>query len=119
VNPTLPVNENFPVPALKRLREAGVAVMSVQEAMSGASDPEVMAHARASGWWIVTYDKDYGALVFKRGEPAPPAILYLKQEPYPPAEAADVVLAVLASADRALGQFVTASTQSIRMRALP
>lgn len=41
--PALLVNENFPLPALRRLREAGVEVEAVQERMPGAADLDVMA----------------------------------------------------------------------------
>ena len=43
------VNENFPLPALRLLRERGVAVDSVEELMPGASDVDVLAYARSNG----------------------------------------------------------------------
>jgi hypothetical protein len=56
--PPLLANENFPYPALLRLRASGVAVEAVAERMRGASDAAVLAHAAASGAWLVTYDRD-------------------------------------------------------------
>ena len=68
-------NENFPRPALLALRAAGVDVESVGERMPSASDADVLAYAAANGLWLVTFDRDYGELVFARRAPAPPAIL--------------------------------------------
>jgi predicted nuclease of predicted toxin-antitoxin system len=60
--PTLLVNENFPVPALKLLRAQGVHAEAVQELMPGAPDSAVLAYARAHSHWRVTFDRDYGEL---------------------------------------------------------
>lgn len=60
-------NENFPAPAIRKLRAAGIDVVAVREAMPSASDKEVMACARREQRWIVTFDKDYGDLVFQAG----------------------------------------------------
>jgi len=64
VKPPLLVNENFPAPALKRLRAAGFDVVAVAENMPGASDRVVLERARELGRWLVTFDRDYGELVF-------------------------------------------------------
>ena len=39
-------NENFPAPAIRRLRAEGVDVLSVAELMPASSDVEVLAFAR-------------------------------------------------------------------------
>lgn len=54
MRPALIVNENFPVPALVKLRERGVDVMSVQEDMPGASDETILMRACETGRWLVT-----------------------------------------------------------------
>ena len=119
MKPALLVNENFPAPSLRLLREAGIAAESVQELMPGATDSEVMAHARRHRLCVVTFDRDYGELVFARGEPAPPAIIYLRQEPYSPATPAQLLLALLDEPGRIAGKFVTLTERSMRMRDLP
>ena len=112
-------NENFPVPALRKLRAAGVDVVAVVEAMPTAKDIEVLEFARASGRWIVTFDRDYGELVFKRGVPPPPAIVYLRQEPYPADRPADIVLALLSNPSLAEGHMLVVSERGIRRRRMP
>lgn len=78
------LNENFPRPALNVLRGAGVALQAVAELMPAASDREVLAYAAANGLWVVTFDRDYGELVFARKVAAPPAIVFLRQGAYGP-----------------------------------
>ena len=112
-------NENFPRPALLALRAAGVDVESVGERMPSASDADVLAYAATNGLWLVTFDRDYGELVFARRAPAPPAILYLRQGAYPPAWPAEAVLAALEQADFVAGHLVVIAGQSVRRRALP
>lgn len=117
--PNLLANENIPRPTVLLLRARGVEVISVQELMPGANDAAVLAFARAQGHWLVTFDRDYGELVFARGVAPPPAIIYLRQEPAPPTRAADIVLSILQRADQFDGYFVIASERSIRRRRLP
>mgnify|MGYP005837145171 CR=1 FL=1 len=112
-------NENFPVPALRKLREKGVDVVSVTEAMPAATDAEVMQHARETGRWVITFDRDYGELVFKRGLEPPPAIVYLRQEPYPPDRPAELVLALLSDPGVAEGCMLVVTERGIRRRQFP
>ena len=117
--PTLLVNENFPVPALKLLRAQGVQAEAVQELMPGATDTTVLAYAVAHGHWLVTFDRDYGELVFARGEPSPAVIVYVRQQPVPPTRPAELLLSLLSRSDEVDGHFVTVSEQSVRLRRLP
>lgn len=80
-NIALLANENFPVPAIRKLRAAGVDVVAVIEIMPSVSDRELMAYARPEQRWIVTFDRDYGDLVFREGLLPTPAILFFRQEP--------------------------------------
>ena len=112
-------NENFPRAALLALRAAGADVEAVSELMPSASDTDVLAYAAANGLWLVTFDRDYRELIFARKAPAPPAILYLRQGPYPPAWPAEAVLGALERADFVAGHLVVIAGQSVRRRPLP
>ncbi len=112
-------NENFPAPAIRKLRASGIDVIAVREAMPSASDKEVMAYARREQRWIVTFDRDYGDLVFREGLLPPPAILFFRQEPYPPDRPADLVLAMLKEPQQAEGCMVVISEQNIRRKRFP
>jgi len=112
-------NENFPGPAVRALRERGVDVLWVSESMAAATDTEVLARARAEGRWLLTYDRDYGELVFSRGMPPPRAVIYLRQEAYPPPRPADLVLELMALPQRVEGLFLVVTERAVRIRHLP
>ena len=94
-------------------------MLAVTEVMPGASDLRVLEEACATGRWLVTFDRDYGELVFSRRAMAPPAILYLRQEPIPPERPADWVMAVLDDAERMRGHLVVVGESGLRLRPLP
>lgn len=112
-------NENFPLPALRALRAAGVDVDAIAERMPRASDAAVLACAATEGRWLLTFDRDYGELVFARKAPTPPAILYFRQGAYPPDWPAQAALAAIARADFVAGHLVVIEGPRLRRRALP
>lgn len=112
-------NENFPAPAIRKLRAAGVDVVAISEAMPAVSDKAVLEFARREQRWIVTFDRDYGDLVFREGLLPPPAILFFRQEPYPPDRPADLVLAMLSEPQQAEGCMVVISERNIRRKHFP
>ena len=63
-------DENFPGPALAALRKAGWDVLSVAEECPGVPDEEVAALCANQQRILLTFDKDFGELVFRRGLPA-------------------------------------------------
>lgn len=112
-------NENFPRPALLALRAAGVDVESIAEIMPGASDRVVLKHAVDTSRWLLTFDRDYGELVFLRAVPPPPAIVYLRQGAYLPQWPAEAVLSLLRRADFVQGHLVVVNGRMVRRRPLP
>lgn len=116
--PLLLANENWPRPALLALRDAGLDVQSVSERMPRATDTEVLCHAAAEGRWVLTFDRDYGELVFARAVPPPPAIVYLRQGTYAMDWPARVVLDLLPRADWVAGHLVVVTGRAVRRRPL-
>lgn len=112
-------NENFPALAIRKLRASGVDVVAVSEVMPAVSDKEVMEYARREQRWIVTFDRDYGDLIFREGLLPPPAILFFRQEPYPPDRPADLVLAMLSEPQQVEGCMVVISERNIRRKYFP
>ena len=113
------VNENFPLPALHVLREQGVDVLGVVESCRGAPDEQVLALACSDRRWLVTYDRDYGELIYSRRLPSPPAVVYLRQEPYPPDRPAWILLELLSDPTRVDGFFLVVAEGAVRRRPLP
>ncbi len=83
-------NENFPVTSIRKLREEGFEVESVSEVMSSVSDKIVLQHAVANQQVILTFDKDYGHLLFKEKLPAPVGVLFFRFNPNTPEEPYEV-----------------------------
>jgi predicted nuclease of predicted toxin-antitoxin system len=112
------LDENIPVPAAQRLRAAGHDVVEGAVSCRGWPDERVLARAVAESRWLVTFDRDYGDLVFKRCLPAPPAIVLLREPHYRPSEPAEWLLPLLAEAEQHAGRFLVVSRDKLRWRAL-
>ena len=117
--PDFLANENVPAPLLQLLREQGLVVHAVGDLMPSASDNTVLAHAHQHSLWLLTFDRDYGELVFAGKAPAPPAILYLRQDPFPMAQFAATLLAALKNMEVLRGHLVVIDGRRIRRRPLP
>lgn len=82
-----------------------------------ADDRRVLALALEHQRVLVTFDADFGDLVFQQRLPAPPSVLYLRLHPVDSVAAAELILRALASP--VLGQFVACTREATRRRELP
>ena len=85
-------NENFPFPSMKILRTVGFEVKHIGEDNFGISDEEVLKIAVAEQMIILTFDKDYGKLIFKYKMQPPPAVVYFRLKGDKPTDAAKILL---------------------------
>lgn len=85
-------NENFPFPSIKTLRENGYDVVSISEDLSGISDEEVLRKASLENLIILTFDRDYGELIFKYQKDNPPAVVYFRTKGQSPNEAGKILI---------------------------
>ena len=112
-------NENIPEDCILRLRRDGHDVLWIRETTPGISDDVVLARAATESRLLITFDKDFGELVFRRGAKASPGVV-LFRIPQPSAAAvAERVAATLASRDDWPGHFSVVEEFTIRMRRLP
>jgi len=107
-------DENFPLPVVNGLVAAGYDVLTVARISPGISGRAVLDLARDEGRCLLTFDSDFGDLIFSHGIPPPPAILYFRIQPV-------VIADVLAAALRALtevpdGSIVVVTTDDFRLR---
>ena len=110
-------NENFPYPSIKILRDEGYFVKSIAEEMPGIKDNEVIAIAQREKLIVLTFDKDYGELIFRYGMKDPPAITFFRDKGYGPAFAGDFLLSVLSDETKELhDNFTIIEQNSIRQR---
>jgi len=112
-------DENFPRPALEALRKAGFDVAWISEDQSGATDEQVLARSMTEGRTLLTFDKDFGELAFRRGLPAECGIIFFRLVPQTPAEAATIAVAAIRSQTTWAGHFSVITRQRIRMTPLP
>ncbi len=109
-------DENFPRPALEALRRAGWDVFSIAEECPGVSDEEVAALCAEQQRILLTFDKDFGELVFRRGLSAASGVVLFRITPESPEDAAGVALALVESRPDLAGTFCVVTRDRIRVR---
>lgn len=112
-------DENLPGDCVAALRAAGHDVCWIRETMPGAADVAVLTCARQEKRLLLTFDKDFGALVFHNNRRNPAGIVLFRLSLPSPAETAAAVTRILASRQDWIGHFSVVDDTSIRMRPLP
>ena len=112
-------DENFPRPAVVALREAGVDVLWIAETGSGMSDDEVLAQCIATHRTLLTFDKDFGELAYRRSLPSGCGIILFRITPQTPDEVAALAVAAIGSQPSWAGCFSVVTRKGIRVRPLP
>ncbi len=116
---SLLADENVGAATIRALRVAGFDVASIAEVCPGIADRQVLRLAREQQRWLVTFDRDYGDLIFGQGEPAPPGVVYLRMLPSDPREPARAVEDALRRFTEEGLFLVVDSDANVRERALP
>jgi predicted nuclease of predicted toxin-antitoxin system len=112
-------DENVPRPSVRLLRESGYEVDSMTELAPGTPDTEVLARAQSAGQVLITFDRDFGELVYHRGAPAPLGIIYLRVEPADAEEPARLLLSLFTGEDiQWVGRFTVVDRERVRQRPL-
>ena len=112
-------NENLPEDCILRLRQEGHDVLWIRETAAGSPDTAVLARAELENRLLVTFDKDFGELVFRRGAKASLGVVLFRIPQPSAAVVAARVAAVLASRTDWVGHFSVVEEFAIRMRPLP
>ena len=112
-------DENFPLDAVAALRQLGHDVVWIRTDSPGVIDEVVLARAIAENRVLLTFDKDFGELAFRRGLPATCGIVLFRITPTSGPEAARKVSAALVSRTDWPGHFSVIDERRIRMRPLP
>jgi predicted nuclease of predicted toxin-antitoxin system len=110
-------NENFPNPSTNILRQNGFDVRSIQEEVPGISDAEVIKLALQDNLIILTFDGDYGELIFRYSVENPPSIVFFREKGNTPEFAGNMLITLLKNNDILLrGAFTVIETNSVRQR---
>jgi len=85
----------------------------------GISDIEVMEFAKTLNYIVLTFDRDYGELIFKRKLPVPPGVIYLRFVPSHPTETAELLQQLFDRNEITFqGFFTVVDRENIRQRKL-
>jgi predicted nuclease of predicted toxin-antitoxin system len=85
-------NENFPFTSVKILEKAGYDIVYVGLDFKGILDREVIDKAIKEKRTIITFDRDYGELIFKEGYRPKSGVIYLRWGNFKPDEPGEFLL---------------------------
>jgi len=83
--------ENVPIASVNYLKSKGFDVTSIGVDDPGITDEHVMNLAMQQDRTIITYDSDYGELIFKHGFKPKAGVIFIRQQPTEPFETAKVI----------------------------
>ncbi|MCY7346724.1 MAG: DUF5615 family PIN-like protein [Pyrinomonadaceae bacterium] len=110
-------NENIPLATVFRLRNEGFDISSISLDAPSITDKEVMQISINENRTIITFDRDYGELIYKYGFRPPAGVIYLRMQNYQPEEPAELILKLLNNPNlECAGFFTVADEKSIRQR---
>lgn len=110
-------NENIPLATVYRLQNEGFDISSVSLDTPSITDREVIKIAKDENRTIITFDRDYGELIFRHGFRPPAGIIYLRLQNFQPEEPAELILKLLNNPNLELaGFFTVVDEKSVRQR---
>jgi predicted nuclease of predicted toxin-antitoxin system len=110
-------NENFPQSSVLVLRNAGYDIVSVGNEFAGILDSEVIDFASQEHRTILTFDRDYGELIFKRGYRPHAGVIYLRWNVYKPEEPGKYLIELFSTKNLSYENTLTViSDDNIRQR---
>jgi predicted nuclease of predicted toxin-antitoxin system len=104
---------------VSRLRDAGHDVVYMAEVARAASDAEVLRRAQTEARVLLTEDKDFGDLVFRRGQSVPGVVLLRIDPAMQASKGFRLDAAINRFGDGLLGRYVIVEAARLRSRPLP
>lgn len=109
-------NENFPYPSIIVLKQLGYDVTSVIDLSPGITDEHIMQNAITESRTILTFDRDYGELIFKKGYRPPSGVIYFRIDDYLPEYPAHLLIDFLNRNPKINNTFTVIHQSLIRQR---
>ena len=75
-------NENFPYKSIFYLKEKGYDILSIGMDNPSIKDSEIMTIAINESRTILTFDRDYGELIFRHNYKPEKGVIYLRLDEY-------------------------------------
>ena len=112
-------NENFPLLSVRLLREAVHRVVSIIQEALGIKDEDILKRAHRERLILLTFDRDYGELIYRHQDFPPAGVVYFRFAPATPSEPAEILNSIMASSDLSvIGKFTIVERGRIRQRSL-
>ena len=111
-------NENVPLVVVTALREDGHDTAWVREDAAGSTDDQVLDRAVKEERILLTFDKDFGELVFVRRVKGTQGVVLFRGLGASPEETATFVRTAIASRSDWVGRFSVVERGRVRMRPL-
>lgn len=92
-------NENFPFSSVLYLRKIGFDIISVGTDYPGYKDIDIINLAIKDGRTILTFDRDYGELIFKFNHQPEKGVIYLRLDDFKPQEPGELIENLLLQPD--------------------
>lgn len=112
-------NENVPELLVTSLSKVGHDVAWIRRDSPGAKDSEVLRRSVAENRVLLTFDKDFGELVFRSGARASSGVVLLRLRAATPEALVTSCVRALNVRDDWAGHFSVIEPQRVRMARLP
>ena len=113
------VDENIPRLAVEFICSRGHDAIWVGKVAPGIRDREVLSFATAQKRTLITFDTDFGELVFRLGIGAPFGVILFRLPPDSPLGIAQSIVRALESQQDWMNRFSVVDENRVRMRLLP
>jgi predicted nuclease of predicted toxin-antitoxin system len=99
------------------LKSKGFDITSIGIEYQGTRDEDVMKLAIEQDRTIITYDSDYGELIFKRGFKPNAGVIFIRQQPTEPLETARIIDRLSSNSDLTFERTLTVvDSNSLRQK---
>lgn len=110
-------NENVPISSVNALKKSGIDIIAIGVDNPSISDVQVMQIAIEESRTIITYDSDYGELIFKYGYKPKAGIIFLRNQPSEPLETAKILEKLISNPNLLFdGALTVVDSNSIRQK---
>ncbi len=109
-------NENIPYQTFLKLKSGGWDIDHISGSNAGITDVEVISHSLKESRIIITFDSDYGNLVYRNGY-KPLGVIYLRFKSYTTDSLIAILQELVTNDDLALeNKFTVVDQNQIRQR---